>query len=51
MTRNEKIIKMLYFKGKFDNKHIMLNKLKSKENDDNFTIIVSIIKNGRQNNG
>ena len=51
MTRNEKIIKLLYFKGKFDNKHIMLNKLKSKENDDNFTIIVSIIKNGRQNNG
>ena len=51
MTRNEKIVKLLYFKGKFDNKHIMLNKLKSKENDDNFTIIVSIIKNGRQNNG
>ena len=51
MTRNEKTIKLLYFKGKFGNKHIMLNKLKSKENDDNFTIIVSIIKNGRQNNG
>lgn len=51
MTRNEKIIKLLYSKGKFDNKHIMLNKLKNIENDDNFTIIVSIIKNGRQNNG
>ena len=51
MTRNEKVVKLLYFKGKFDNKHIMLNELKSKENDDNFTIIVSIINNGRQNNG
>ena len=51
MTWDEKIIKLFFFKGKFDNKHIMLNKLKSKENDGNFTIIVSIIKNGRENNG
>ncbi len=50
MTRNEKIVKLLYFKGKLDNKHIMLNELKSKKNDSNFTIIVSIIKNGRENN-
>ncbi len=51
MTRNEKIVKLLYFKGKFDNKHIMLNEFKSRENDGNFTIIVSIIKYGRKNNG
>ncbi len=50
MTRNEKIVKLLYFKGKFGNKHITLNELKSKKNDSNFTIIVSIIKNGRENN-
>ena len=50
MTRNEKIVKSLYFKRKFDNKHIMLNELESRKNDGNFTIIVSVIKNGRENN-
>ena len=50
MTRNNKIEKLLYFKGVINNKHITLNELKSKKNDSNFTIIVSIIKKGRENN-
>ena len=44
MTRNNKIEKLLYFKGTYDNKCIMLNKLKSMEDEEAFTIIVSIIK-------
>ena len=44
MTRNLKIADLLYFKGKINNRHIVLNEIESKENDDNFTILVSIIK-------
>ena len=44
MTRNSKIVKLLCFKGTYDNKYIMLNKLKSMEDEEVFTIIVSIIK-------
>lgn len=44
MPRLNKIADLLMFKGKIDNKHIILNKTESKENDDNFTILVSIIK-------
>ena len=44
MTRNNKIEKLLCFKGTYDNKYIMLNKLKSMEDEDVFIIIVSIIK-------
>ena len=44
MTRNEKIVKLLYFKGIYDNKCIMLNKLKSREDEEVFTVVVSIIK-------
>lgn len=44
MTRFNKITDLLYFKGKFDNKHIVLNELQNKEIDENFNILVSIIK-------
>ncbi len=44
MTRFNKMTDLLYFKGKIDNKHIILNELENKENNDNFTILVSIIK-------
>ena len=44
MTRFNKMIDLLYFKGKINNRHIMLNEIKNKENDENFTILVSIIK-------
>ena len=44
MTRFNKMTDLLYFKGKIDNRHIILNKIENKENDENFTILVSIIK-------
>ncbi len=44
MTRFNKMKDLLYFKGKIDNKHIILNELETKETDKNFTILVSIIK-------
>lgn len=44
MTQNKKIVELLYFKGKFDNKYIILNELKSREDNGNFSIIVLIIK-------
>ena len=44
MTQNKKIQDLLYFKGKIDNRHIVLNNLENKEIDENFTILVSIIK-------
>ena len=43
MTRNEKIVKLLYFKGKISNKHISLNEVYDKEIDNNFNVIVSIL--------
>lgn len=44
MTRFNKMTDLLYFKGKFDNKYIILNELENKEIDENFTVLVSIIK-------
>lgn len=44
MTRFNKMTDLLYFKGKIDNRHIVLNNLENKEIDENFTILVSIIK-------
>lgn len=44
MTRLNKIVDLLIFKGKIDNKHIILNETESKENNDNFIVLVSIIK-------
>ena len=44
MTRNCKIVELLCFKGTYDNKCIMLNKLKRMEDEEVFTIIISIIK-------
>lgn len=44
MTRFNKMIGLLYFKGKFDNKSIILNEFKDRENNDDFIIILSIIK-------
>ena len=42
MTRNNKIEKLLYFKGKISNNHINIKLLDEKENSD-FTIVISII--------
>ena len=39
MIRFIKMTDLLYFKGKINNKHIMLNELKNKETDDNVSII------------
>ena len=44
MTWFNKMKDLLYSKGKMDNKHILLNEIENKENDENFTILVSIIK-------
>ena len=44
MTRNSKIVKLLCFKGNYDNKCIVLSKLKSREFEEVFTVVVSIIK-------
>ena len=44
VTWNNKILKLLYFKGKYDNKYVMFNKIKGREGDAIFTIIVPIIK-------
>ena len=44
MTRLNKVADLLIFKGKLNNKHIVLTEIESKENKDNFTILVSIIK-------
>ena len=42
MTRNEKIVKSLYFKGLINNKHINIKLCNEKENSD-FTIAISVI--------
>ncbi len=44
MTRFNKMTDLLYFKGKNDNKHIILNECKGRENNNDFIIILSIIK-------
>lgn len=44
MTRFNDLADLLYFKGKINNKHISLNEVYDKENNKNFTILVSIIK-------
>lgn len=44
MPRLNKMIDLLYFKGEIANKHIILNELKGRENNNDFIIILSIIK-------
>ena len=44
MTRIDKFVDLLYFKGIIKNKHIILNESNTKENNENFTILASIIK-------
>jgi hypothetical protein len=43
MTRINELVDLLYFKGKVEDKHILLNKIYDKELDDNFSVIISII--------
>ena len=42
MTRNNKIVELLYFKGEISNKHINIKLCDEKENSD-FTIVIFII--------
>ena len=42
MTRNEKIVKLLYFKGLINNKHINIKLCDEKKNS-GFAIVISII--------
>lgn len=44
MTRFNELTKLLYFKEKINNKHISLNEVHEKENNENFTILISIIR-------
>jgi len=44
MTRIDNFVDLLYFKGIIKNKHVILNESSTKENNENFTILVSIIK-------
>ena len=44
MTRFNDLADLLYFKGKISNKHIFLNEVYNKEDNENFTFLVSIIK-------
>jgi len=44
MTRFNKMEDSLYFKGKIDNEYIILNEFKNRENNNDFIIILSIIK-------
>ena len=44
MTRNEKIVKLLYFKEKLDNRRMKLNFLEEQDENVDFKIIVSVIK-------
>ncbi len=44
MTRQIKIIDLLYFKGKTENNHITLETNKNSKNEYDFNIMVSIIK-------
>ena len=43
MTRNEKIVKLLYFKGVINNKHINIKLCDEKKNS-GFAIVISNIK-------
>jgi len=40
MIRFNDLADLLYFKGKISNKHISLNEVYDKENNENFTILV-----------
>ena len=44
MTRNEKIVKFLYFKGKLDDRRMKLDFLEEPDMNVDFKIIVSVIK-------
>ncbi len=43
MTRNEKMVKSFYFKGKISNKHINIKIMEEKEMNSDFVIAISII--------
>ena len=44
MTRKEKIVKLLYFKGKLDDRRMHIDFLNEQEKEVDFKIVVSIIK-------
>ena len=44
LTRQLKMADLLYFKGKIENKHIIIGKDKNSKNEYDFNIMVSIIK-------
>lgn len=44
MIRFNKMTDLLYFNGKIDNKHIILNELKGRENSNDFIIVLSVIR-------
>ena len=44
MTRNEKIVKLLYFKGELDDRRMKLDFLEEQDMNVDFKIIVSVIK-------
>ena len=44
MTRFSEFADLLYFKGEIINKHISLSEIYDEENNENFTILVSITK-------
>ena len=44
MKKNKKIVKLLYFKGKLDNRRMKLNFLEEQDENVDFKIIVSVIK-------
>ena len=44
MTRNEKIVKLPYFKGELDDRRMKLDFLEEQDMNVDFKIIVSVIK-------
>ena len=44
MTRQLKIIDLLYFKGKIRNKNIKLEETKNKDYDTDYIVLISVIK-------
>ena len=43
MTRQLKIIDLLYFKGKIRNKNIKLEETKNKDYDNDFIVLISVM--------
>ena len=44
MARKEKIVKLLYFKGKLDDRRMKLDFLEEQDESVDFKIVVSVIK-------